>query len=75
MRPAADPLQRRLEGRQEPVSERSVLLLVPSLGIDELRRCERVIPDLETHRELRLAATCSSTSFQLKVLTSPEVIC
>ena len=38
---------------------RSVLLLVPSLGIDELRRCERVILDVETHLELRLAATWS----------------
>ena len=75
IRPPEDPLHRCLDGRQESVTECWDLLLVPGLGIDELRRGERVIPDFETQRELRLAATCSSTSLQLKVLTSPEVIC
>lgn len=75
VRPSADPLYRRLEGRQEPVRERSVLLLVLSLGIDQFRRCKRVVLDFGTHPESRLAATISSTSLQLKVLTLPEVIC
>ena len=73
--PLAELLQRRLEGSREPIAESQLLLLLPGLGIDELSRCNGVVLDAETHRGLRLAATCSSTSLQLKVLTSPEAIC
>lgn len=73
--PTADALHRRLEGRQEAVAESRVLLFVPGLRVDQLSRGERVVLDSEAHRELRLAATCSSTSLQLKVLTSPAAIC